>query len=75
MWAILSTFHGCLFSLGSFAELDILMLFMFVQGELHTVDFLLGHNAMPQCLQHKLGSIDMIAAYNSSWISRGIRGS
>jgi hypothetical protein len=48
-WAILRTFLGCLLVfialLGSLAEVDILMLFMLVEGELHTVDFLLGHTA------------------------------
>jgi hypothetical protein len=29
--------------MGSLAEVDMLMLFMLVEGELHTMDFMLGH--------------------------------
>ena len=47
-WAIVSTYHlGCVLAfialLGSLAKVDILWLSLLVQGELHTVDFLLGH--------------------------------
>jgi hypothetical protein len=48
-WAIFNTFLGCLIVflalLGSFVEVDMLGLFLLVQGEMHTVDFLLGHTA------------------------------
>ena len=52
MWAVFSTFLECLIVfialLGSLAEVDILMLFLFeliVQAELQPLDFLLGHTA------------------------------
>ena len=50
-WAILSTFLlGCLLVfialLESLAEVDMHMLFVLVQGELHTVDLLLGHTGL-----------------------------
>ena len=48
-WAICRNVLGCLIVfialLGSLAEVDMLMLFMLVQGELHTVGFLLVHTA------------------------------
>jgi hypothetical protein len=46
-WAICNTFLGILITflalLGGLAEVDMHRLFMLVQGELHTVDFLLWH--------------------------------
>jgi hypothetical protein len=65
----LSMFRGCLLVfialLGSLAEVDILMLFMFVQGELHTVDFLLGHTAAlsGQIEGHTLGYLHCVYQY------------
>jgi hypothetical protein len=77
-WAIcLSTFLGCLLVfialLGNLAEVDMLMLFMLfmlVQVELHTVNFLLSTHYLSAnsiTLVHR----HMITAFSSCRISRG----